>query len=141
MTVQKKLFPQPNKERSEWLNLNGAWDFSLNEKKYDRTIEVPYPWGSPLSGISDEVDGTGYYRKKLKWNPKSERVWLLFAAVDYTCEVFVNGKAVGSHKGGYVGFEFDVTDVWSREEENTIEVVATDLGDKNVQTYGGTSCS
>ena len=136
MAVQKIMFPQPNKERSEWLNLNGTWNFSLNEKKYDKTIEVPYSWGSPLSGISDDVDGVGYYRKAVKWSPESGRVWLVFSAVDYFCEVLVNGKAVGSHKGGYVGFEFDVTDVWSREEENIIEVIATDLGDKNVQTYG-----
>ena len=134
--VTKKMFPRPNKQRSEWLNLNGTWDFSINEKIYDKQIEVPYSWGSPLSGINEAVDGTGYYRKAVKWSPNSERVWLVFSAVDYTCEVRVNGKTVGTHKGGYIGFEFDVTDVWSNDRENIIEVDATDLGDKSVQTYG-----
>ena len=135
MTVQKKLFPQPNKQRSEWLNLNGAWEFSLNEKKYDKTIEVPYPWGSPLSGITEEVDGTGYYRKSVEWNPENKHIWLVFGAVDYTCEVRVNGTTVGAHKGGYNRFEFDITSVWKREGANIIEVDATDLSEKT-QTFG-----
>lgn len=136
MTVQKKLFPQPNKQRSEWLNLNGTWEFSLNEKKYDKNIEVPYPWGSPLSGITEEVDGTGYYRRSAEWNPKSERIWLVFGAVDYTCEVRVNGEVLGGHRGGYNRFEFDVTSVWNRDGANVIEVDATDCGNKSVQTFG-----
>ncbi|MBP3333977.1 MAG: hypothetical protein J6M35_08035 [Clostridia bacterium] len=133
--VQKKLFPQPNKQRSEWKNLNGAWEFSLNEKKYDKNIEVPYPWGSPLSGITEEVDGTGYYRKSVEWNPESERIWIVFGAVDYDCEVRVNGQILGSHRGGYNRFEFDVTELWNREGENVIEVDATDISAKT-QTYG-----
>ncbi len=135
MKIQKKLFPQPNKERSEWLNLNGTWEFSLNDKKYDKTIEVPYPWGSPLSTVTEDVDGTGYYRRNVKWDPESERIWLVFGAVDYTCEVRVNGESVGAHKGGYIGFEFDVTDKWNRSGENIIEVDATDMSAKT-QTYG-----
>ena len=135
MNIQKNLFHQPNKERKEWLNLNGTWEFSLGEKKYDKTIEVPYAWGSPLSGISEDVDGTGYYRRSVKWDPENERIWLAFGAVDYTCEVRVNGKTVGTHKGGYIGFEFDVTDIWNRETENIIEVDATDTSAKT-QTYG-----
>ena len=135
MTIQKQSFPQPNKQRSEWINLNGSWEFSLNEKSYNQTIEVPYPWGSPLSGITDEIDGTGYYRRSVIWNPKGERLWIVFGAVDYTCEVRVNGKLVGFHKGGYNRFEFDITDYWNRNAENVIEVDATDLSEKT-QTFG-----
>ena len=59
MAVMKTHFPQPDVQRGEWLNLNGSWDFSFGEKTYAQTIEVPYPWGSPLSGVSEEKDGTG----------------------------------------------------------------------------------
>ena len=135
MAVQKKCFPQPDLERSEWLNLNGTWEFSLNEKTFAGTIEVPYPWGSPLSGVSEDKDGTGYYRKTVSWNPAGERIWLIFGAVDYTCEVRCNGKVVGGHKGGYARFDVDVTDVWNREGDNVIEVDAEDLSEKS-QTYG-----
>jgi len=135
MAVLKTCFPQPEVQRSEWLNLNGTWEFSLNEKTYAGTIEVPYPWGSPLSGITEETDGTGYYRKSVCWNPEKERIWLVFGAVDYTCEVRCNGVVLGTHKGGYNRFEFDATDSWNRDGENIIEVDATDLSEKS-QTYG-----
>ena len=135
MDVLKKVFPQPETERKEWLNLNGLWDFSLNEKTYAGRIVVPYPWGSILSGVKEETDGTGYYRKVVCWNPEGERIWLVLGAVDYTCEVRINGTVVGTHKGGYDRFEFDVTDCWNRDAENVIEVDATDLSE-NSQTYG-----
>ena len=101
MAVMKTCFPQPDVQRSEWLNLNGTWEFSLNEKTYAEKIEVPYPWGSPLSGITEEKDGTGYYRRTVCWNPVGEKIWLVFGAVDYTCEVRCNGTVIGTNKGGY----------------------------------------
>ncbi|MBQ2277520.1 MAG: glycoside hydrolase family 2, partial [Clostridia bacterium] len=133
--VTKTMFPLQDFARSEWLNLNGTWDFSFDEPTYDTVIEVPYPWGSPLSGIAESKDGTGFYRRSVQWNPKGEKIFLCFGAVDYTCEVAVNGKALGGHKGGYAKFEFDVTDVWNREGDNEITVSATDTGARN-QTYG-----
>ena len=135
MAIRKIHFPQPDVQRGEWLNLNGSWDFSLNEKTYAHTIEVPYPWGSPLSGISEEKDGTGYYRKAVRWDPQGEKIFLIFGAVDYTCEVRCNGTLLGTHTGGYNRFEFDVTDSWLRDGENIIEVDATDLSERS-QTYG-----
>ena len=147
--IMKKMFPQPEKERSEWLNLNGEWEFSFDAPVYDRKINVPYPWGSPLSGISESKDGRGFYRRAVKWSPEGDRIFLVFGAVDYTCEVIVNGKTVASHRGGYARFDADVTDVWNRDGENIIEVAAEDdtrndkpaekLGqgnDKNGHTYG-----
>ena len=135
MNMRKLAYPQPDFARNEWLNLNGSWDFSFDTPTLDQTIEVPYPWGSPLSGIEDSRDATAYYRRTARWNPAGERIYLIFGAVDYTCEVAVNGKALGGHKGGYAKFEFDVTDVWNREGDNEITVSATDTGARN-QTYG-----
>ncbi len=134
--MNKKLqYPQPDRAVNEWLHLNGPWSFSLDKPIYDRTIEVPYPWGSPLSGISDEVDGTGYYRRTVRWNPANERIFLHFGAVDYTCLVKLNGQELGSHRGGYMPFAFEVTTLWNREGDNCIEVEATDTSAKS-QTYG-----
>ncbi|MBE6560785.1 MAG: glycoside hydrolase family 2 [Ruminococcaceae bacterium] len=133
--IMKTAYPQPDFARSEWLNLNGTWDFSFDEPIYDRTIEVPYPWGSPLSGINESKDGTGFYRRRVCWNPAGEKIFLIFGAVDYTCEVSVNGTAIGSHKGGYARFEFDVTEIWNRTGENEIAVSATDTAQRS-QTYG-----
>lgn len=133
--IQKIRYPQPYKEVPEWLNLNGAWDFSFDAPTYDKTIEVPYPWGSPLSGIDEAKDGTAYYRCTVQWHPTNARVFLHFGAVDYTCTVTVNGKELGSHRGGYMPFSFEVTDIWHKDGDNTIEVCATDTADRS-QTYG-----
>ncbi len=133
--MKKILFPQPDRAPSQWLNLNGPWDFSLEKPTYDRTIEVPYPWGSPLSGISDEVDGTGYYRRVVQWNPANPRIFLKLGAVDYTCKVMLNGQLLGEHIGGYMPFGFEVTDLWNRDGDNCIEVEATDTSARS-QTYG-----
>ncbi len=133
--ILKNAFPQPDFARSEWLCLNGEWDFSFDEPRYDLTINVPYPWGSPLSGIDDSRKGTGCYRKVVSWSPANERIFLVFGAVDYTCEVRVNGETVGTHRGGYDRFEFDVTMQWELVGENVIEVIATDLAERS-QTYG-----
>ena len=121
--IQKIRYPQPYKEVPQWMNLNGAWEFSFDTPAYDRTIEVPYPWGSPLSGIAEEKDGTAYYRRSVQWNPENPRIFLHFGAVDYTCTVTVNGKELGSHKGGYMPFSFEVTDIWDRAADNIIEVL------------------
>lgn len=133
--VAKNLFPQPLVAREEWLNLNGEWDFSFDTPAYNDKINLPYPWGAPLSGINESKNGTGFYRRLIEWDPAGKRIFLIFGAVDYTCEVKVNGSVIGTHRGGYDCFEFDVTDVWDRSQANTIEVSATDMAEKS-QTYG-----
>ena len=134
---QKKMFPEPDKERSEWLSLNGKWEFSFNSPTYDKTIEVPYSWTSPLSTIDKETSKgqtSGFYRMTSEWNPSGDRIFLVFGAIDYTCNVKVNGEPIGSHCGGYDKFEFDVTNVWKRNGINIIEVEVEDLGKGNQLT-------
>ena len=87
--IFKTAYPQPDFARSDWYNLNGTWDFSfapegeyLTNPSYDGTIEVPYPWGSPLSGVACGDNGTGYYRRTVCWNTAAARIFLCFGAVD-----------------------------------------------------------
>ena len=133
--ITKIMFPDPSFARGEWLNLNGEWDFSFESPTYELAINVPYPWGSPLSGISDSHSGKGWYRRRVSWNPSGERIFIVFGAVDYDCEVFINGERVGAHRGGYSRFEFDITQLWNLVGENVIEVSATDRAERS-QTYG-----
>lgn len=133
--ITKIMFPDPSFARGEWLNLNGEWDFSFESPTYELAINVPYPWGSPLSGISDSHSGKGWYRRRVSWNPSGERIFIVFGAVDYDCEVFINGERVGAHRGGYSRFEFDITQLWNLVGENVIEVAATDRAERS-QTYG-----
>ncbi len=73
-----------------------------------------------------KIKEKGFYRRTIEWNPNGERIFLIFGAVDYTCEVKLNGKVIGSHRGGYDRFEFDVTDCFKRDSENILEVAAVD---------------
>jgi len=142
-------YPRPDWQRQDWLNLNGKWSFHLQPKAeggasaatrpadFDREIVVPFSWASPLSGIGSNEAGTGWYRREATWQPEQggSPVFLRFGAVDYDCEVWVNGVSVGTHRGGYGDFEFDVTEVWKADTANEIVVRAEDT-DANSQARG-----
>ncbi|MBD2870170.1 glycoside hydrolase family 2 protein [Paenibacillus arenilitoris] len=136
-------YPRPDWQRSEWLNLNGSWSFQFDHENHGlaakwqegeaRTfrdeITVPFSWSSPLSGIGSNDKGIAWYGKETDWAPedKESKVFLRFGAVDYKCDAWVNGQAVGSHTGGYGTFEFDVTDVWAAGKPNQIIVRVEDF--------------
>ncbi len=111
-------YPRPQLVRSEWLNLNGVWEFAgaanLSSPPIGRTLAegvlVPYPIESALSGIMRHEDNM-FYRRAFTvpstWNGR--RVRLNFGAVTWETRVWVNGTMVGTHTGGYDAFSFDIT--------------------------------
>ncbi len=133
--TQKKMHPRQDMERKEWKNLNGKWDFSFTEGKYNMKIEVPFSWCSPLSGIENKEETKGFYRKLVKWSPAGPRIFIVFGAVDYECVLTVNGSKMMTHKGGYSQFECELTDVWKRDGSNIIELSCEDKA-LPCQTYG-----
>ncbi|MGA2986744.1 MAG: sugar-binding domain-containing protein [Terriglobia bacterium] len=67
----------------------------------------------------------GYYRKVLDIPPaiwKQEAVLLRFGAVDYKCQVYLNGRLVTTHEGFFAPFEVDVTPYLRRDGENILVV-------------------
>jgi len=112
-------YPRPQMVRKEWMNLNGLWDYAIvatnapAPHSYEGQILVPFPVESSLSGVGRRLDEFHdlFYRRTVKiprgW--KGERVLLHFGAVDWETEVFVNGSPVGTHRGGYDPFSFDIT--------------------------------
>lgn len=113
-------YPRPQMVRHDWLNLNGLWEYAIQEKEknqpvnFDGQILVPFAVESALSGIGKKVGESNklWYKREIqipeKWQDK--QVLLHFGAVDWETNVWVNGKIVGSHKGGYDAFYFDITD-------------------------------
>ena len=133
--------PRPDRYRDEWINLNGEWDFEIDNAKVgmqkeffkraslNEKITVPFSPESLLSGIGHtDFMNAVWYRRNIdspkKWAGK--RVLLHIDACDHTTTVFVNGKKVGTaHKGGYTSFFYDITDALN-EDENYVTVYAED---------------
>ena len=127
-------YPRPQMKRDSFLPLGGEWQLAV--KKGDKetdlgSIRVPFPPESRLSGIEREMErGERYlYRKDftIPNNFKKDRVILHFGAVDQIASVFVNGKEIGAHVGGYLPFSFDITDAISEGENNLLVEVTDDL--------------
>lgn len=113
-------YPRPQLVRNEWRNLNGQWDYAItaveNEEtpeEWDGKILAPYCLESKLGGVQRLLDATEalWYRRTFETSSSNGlRTRLNFEAVDYRCEVFVNGRSVGSHQGGNTPFSFDITE-------------------------------
>lgn len=136
-------YPRPNMVRDSYLNLNGEWEYCINQSKetdhYDGTIIVPFSPETMLSGVQKMVMPEDYlhYRKVfvLPEGFKKERVLLHFGAVDQECDVFLNGKKLGSHVGGYLAFYFDVTE-YLVEGENVLTLCVKDYTEKAPHARG-----
>jgi len=139
-------YPRPQMVRKNWENLNGLWDYAIVHKDqpqpdtFDGQILVPFPAESALSGVMKPVgqDNRLWYRRTFRiprtW--KGRRVLLHFGAVDFDTTVWVNGTQVGTHRGGYDSFSFDITDALKDNSEQEIVVSVWDPTDTGTQPRG-----
>lgn len=135
-------YPRPQMKRNSFINLNGIWDYAIYPKYmefsgYQGQIVVPFSPECILSGVEKTVtpEDVLYYRKKFVYSGKGSRVLLHFGAVDYSCRVHLNGKAIGSHKGGYFPFSFEITDI-IKDGENELTLSVTDPSETGSQASG-----
>ena len=139
-------YPRPQFERSTWKNLNGMWDYVIlkpnqpKPKSYEGKILVPFSFESALSGVGRSItpEDKMWYRKKFiipsEW--KGKRILLNFEAVDHDTNVWVNDIFVGSHKGGFDRFSFDITTFLNVKGNQTIEVSVKDGTNLSPQLRG-----
>jgi len=139
MKCYVKDYPRPQFVRNNWENLNGTWDFAFDDKnvgeaekwfnefKGTHTIQVPFTYETKMSGICDETrhDNIWYHKpicvdgKRLEKN----NYILHFEGSDFVTKLWVNGQYAGYHKGGYVRFSFDITNLLhDGENELTVKV-------------------
>lgn len=138
-------YPRPQFERKDWICLNGEYDYAITgdtadaPKKYDGKILVPFSVESELSGVGKALlpEQRLWYRRKFTVGKEfsGKEALLHFGAVDWQCSVWVNGKLVGEHIGGYNPFTFNITDVIT-EGENELVVKVFDPTDAGHQQRG-----
>ncbi len=139
MSIPRLEHPKPQWMRNNWMNLNGEWQFEIDNARSGEArglqkegvaltgkIIVPFCPESCLSGVghTDFMNGV-WYKRTVTVSAQKGIVRLHFGAVDYRAKVFVNGTFVGEHKGGYASFYVDITTAL-REGDNEIAVYAED---------------
>ncbi|WEO77788.1 glycoside hydrolase family 2 TIM barrel-domain containing protein [Cryobacterium sp. SO2] len=148
---QDGSYPRPQLVRPHWHELAGAWGFAFDDAgvgeaarwhtdpRFERTIQVPFPYESAASGIHDTgFHPTIWYSRRFgaaelaaagfdPGAPRAQRMHLRFGAVDYRARVWVDGSFLGEHEGGQTPFSFDITDVLDPAvAEHTVVVRAED---------------
>jgi beta-galactosidase/beta-glucuronidase len=138
-SIPKPEHPRPDWQRDAWVNLNGPWafghdpdDVGLSERWFEQLgsveqeIIVPFPFEAPASGLGEPwpEDGTALHASTdptyqgVSWYQRSflapswaqERSFVVFGAVDWRATVWLNGVELGSHEGGWLPFELELTD-------------------------------
>ncbi|GAB4085249.1 glycoside hydrolase family 2 [Myceligenerans cantabricum] len=131
-------YPRPQQEREDWKNLNGPWQFEgvadgaepVFGEDLDEEIVVPFAVESQLSGIERHEDHMQYRRTftvPAGWDVgDGSRLRLHLGAVDHEARVYVNGRLVAEHTGGYTAFSADVTDALTGTGPQELVVAVTD---------------
>jgi len=139
-------YPRPLLERSDWVNLNGEWDYAIKPKgqvepiSFDGKILVPFAIESSLSGVQKEVGENNelWYKREftIPSNWKSKDIKLNFGAVDWRADVFINDIMIGSHQGGFAPFSFNITPYLSGKNTHKLVVRVWDPSEKGYQPRG-----
>ncbi len=144
--LPRNEYPRPQFVREDWLCLNGKWGFEIDNsesgearKFFDRDsldgeINVPFCPESKLSGVENkDFMNAVWYMKKItvpdEWAGK--RVLIHFGAVDYKAHLWVNGRDAGTHEGGYVPFDADITEYLVKGENKLVLEAVDHLRDGN----------
>ena len=141
------LHPRPDWARP-YLNLNGPWRFDFdpndagtkeawfNKHDFTKTINVPFPWQSRLSGIqATGYNGVAWYERDVLIPPDAgPRIFVVFGAIDWKATVYANGKELLTHEGGYVPFEVELTGLAKPGESLRLTVRAEDRTDPDLPT-------
>ena len=117
--IDRKYFEQPPAELREI-----AVPASLNEQTVDRELYNYMDW----------VWYFRYFSVSAGWREK--RIFLRIGSATYRAEVYLNGKRLGGHEGGYLPFEFEVTDIVRFDRENFLAIRVDNLLDATTIPQG-----
>lgn len=138
----RTCYPRPDMERKLWMGLNGTWRFAFDDadkgleenwaeksERFGMEIEVPFAYQSKLSQIGDpKLHPVLWYARTFRL-PASfaaellHRILLRFGAVDWHCDVWINGQHLCTHDGGYTPFSTDITHALRGRGEEQVVVL------------------
>lgn len=136
-------YPRPQFVRKDWRSLNGEWKFGFGDEvtaneairgNLPRRINVPFTYETKLSGIEDHTQHNVVWYSRTISGKSGKRTILTFEGADYDTEIYVGSRLVGSHRGAYSRFSFDITD-YLGDGETTLAVKCTD-NDLPIQVRG-----
>lgn len=102
----------------EILNFNKGWKFSHEEMNFEHRpegvdIDLPHTWNGVdgQDGGADYYRGVGYYAKEFELSelPKTDLRYLEITGANSSCEIFLNGKKIGEHDGGYSTYRVELS--------------------------------
>jgi hypothetical protein len=131
----------------EIINFNREWKFQLGDadgasaEAFDDAnwsdVGLPHSFSMPYFAAENFYVGYGWYRKHFDAPPLTgERINLEFDGVFQVAELFVNGRRIGEHKGGYTGFTFDITDA-VKPGDNAVAVRVNNLWNPQLAPRAG----
>jgi beta-galactosidase/beta-glucuronidase len=150
--IPRPEYPRPEYVRAtEWINLNGEWDFAFDDKNvgfqeewqhgsahgehtrkaFNKKIIVPFAYQTELSGInSKDIHEIVWYSRKIDIKEEwlKQDILLHVGASDYNTILWVNGIEAGYNQGGHVPFTFDIAP-YVIAGENTITFRIEDTQD------------
>lgn len=148
MKNQRSEYPRPQFQRDDWMTLNGEWEFAFDDdnagirKDYtsgnvdlDKKIIVPFSYQYEASGLGDKSHHeTVWYRRTftIAQTALGRNALLCFNACDYKADVWINGKHVTCHVGGFAPFSVDITPYLDKSGKNVIVVRCIDPMDPNI---------
>ena len=138
-------YPRPQMLRKEWQSLNGLWQFEAAKenqeapvgKELKERILVPFPVESALSGLMRHEERMWYRRTfEVPKDWSGRRVLLHLDAIDWEATVYLNGNKLGTHRGGYDAFGFDITKSLKGDGPQELVIGVFDPTDKGEQPRG-----
>ncbi len=123
--------PNPSWARRSWFSLDGIWNLSKTGRagktsSLSEQIQVPFPIGSGVSGVGSKDKGSWLYSRSFSLPDRPESRWILhIGACDHEARIFVNGIALGKHRGGYSSISIDISEA-SRAGDNSLEILVKD---------------
>ncbi|MHA1491523.1 MAG: beta-glucuronidase [Promethearchaeota archaeon] len=143
------LYPRRNKYR-QYIDLSGFWDFRFDPSDRGQVdgwhdgfndgipIAVPASWNDQFAGDRDFLGPAWYQiRFNMPWGWKDRRIILRFGSINYLADAWLNGKHLGSHEGGHLPFEFNISSKIKPEKNLLVVRVDGNLAQNRVPPGNG----